>query len=56
MYVNPAFSLEVLPNRDSIAFMETYGFAQPGAASGAGLVAGAKKFYRGTLRYKGYCA
>merc|ERR1719181_465346 len=43
MTMNNAFTFEVLPNRDSTAFAELYG------------VADAPTFFRGTLRYKGFC-
>lgn len=41
--INNAFALDVLPNRDSTAFAELYGLAD------------APSFFRGTLRYRGYC-
>jgi len=41
--MNNAFTFEVLPNRDSTACAELYGVAE------------APTFFRGTLRYKGFC-
>lgn len=41
--INNAFALDVLPNRDSTAFAELYGLAE------------IPSFFRGTLRYRGYC-
>ncbi|XP_078716853.1 alpha-aminoadipic semialdehyde synthase, mitochondrial-like [Lampetra fluviatilis] len=39
----PGFSLEGLPNRDSLSYVKDYG------------VHGTTTFFRGTLRYKGFC-
>jgi alpha-aminoadipic semialdehyde synthase len=44
--VNPAFALEVIPNRDSIPYADKYGIAGPAL----------KTMFRGTLRYQGFCA
>lgn len=41
--LNNAFALDVLPNRDSTAFANLYGLAD------------APSFFRGTLRYHGFC-
>ncbi|CAE8595750.1 unnamed protein product [Polarella glacialis] len=41
--INNAFALDVLPNRDSTQFAELYGLAD------------APTFFRGTLRYRGFC-
>mmetsp|Transcript_71797 Transcript_71797/g.126776 ORF Transcript_71797/g.126776 Transcript_71797/m.126776 type:complete len:1110 (-) Transcript_71797:14-3343(-) len=41
--INNAFALDVLPNRDSTSFAELYGLAD------------APTFFRGTLRYRGFC-
>lgn len=41
--INNAFALDVLPNRDSTAFADLYGLSD------------APTFFRGTLRYRGYC-
>jgi len=41
--LNNAFALDVLPNRDSTAFAELYGLPE------------APTFFRGTLRYRGFC-
>lgn len=41
---NPAFSLEVLPNRDATPYADKYG------------IKAVPSIYRGTLRYRGYCA
>jgi len=41
--INNAFALDVLPNRDSTSFAELYGLAH------------APTFFRGTLRYRGFC-
>jgi len=43
MTLNNAFAFDVLPNRDSTAFAELYGLAD------------APSFFRGTLRYQGFC-
>lgn len=43
MTLNNAFAFDVLPNRDSTAFAKLYGLAD------------APSFYRGTLRYQGFC-
>lgn len=40
VYINPAFNLEVLPNRDSLPYMERYGLKS------------VQNMFRGTLRYK----
>jgi len=40
--IHPCFSMEVIPNRDSISYRETYGLQD------------AQTVFRGTLRYKGY--
>eukprot|EP01029_Cantina_marsupialis_P009904 TRINITY_DN227_c1_g1_i1.p1 TRINITY_DN227_c1_g1~~TRINITY_DN227_c1_g1_i1.p1 ORF type:complete len:894 (+),score=361.46 TRINITY_DN227_c1_g1_i1:87-2768(+) len=42
-FVNPAFNLEVIPNRDSVPYVELYGLE------------GISSMFRGTLRYGGYC-
>jgi len=41
--LNNAFALDVLPNRDSTTFAELYGISD------------APTFFRGTLRYRGFC-
>jgi saccharopine dehydrogenase-like NADP-dependent oxidoreductase len=41
--LNNAFSFDVLPNRDCTSFAELYGLVD------------APSFFRGTLRYKGFC-
>eukprot|EP00931_Biecheleriopsis_adriatica_P048173 TRINITY_DN27833_c0_g1_i1.p1 TRINITY_DN27833_c0_g1~~TRINITY_DN27833_c0_g1_i1.p1 ORF type:complete len:1140 (+),score=250.85 TRINITY_DN27833_c0_g1_i1:57-3422(+) len=41
--INNSFALDVLPNRDSTMFAELYGLTA------------APSFFRGTLRYRGYC-
>jgi len=41
--INNAFALDVLPNRDSTMFAELYGLAD------------IPTFFRGTLRFRGYC-
>ena len=38
--INPAFALEVLPNRDSLPYMEKYGIPE------------VSSMFRGTLRYE----
>jgi len=43
MTLNNAFAFDVLPNRDSTAFARLYGLAD------------APTFFRGTLRYQGFC-
>ena len=45
LHVNPAYALEVLPNRDSTAYADMYGIAGPALAH----------MFRGTLRYTGFC-
>lgn len=40
--IHPCFSMEVLPNRDSTAYVQTYGLSD------------AATVFRGTLRYKGF--
>ena len=42
IHINPALTLEQLPNRDSLAYVSTYGLED------------ATTMYRGTLRYKGF--
>jgi len=44
--VNPAFALEVIPNRDSLPYADKYGIAGPHL----------RTMFRGTLRYRGFCA
>ena len=44
--VNPAFALEVLPNRDALPYAELYGIAGPAL----------RDMFRGTLRYGGFAA
>eukprot|EP01083_Nonionella_stella_P092677 259497_1 len=41
-YIHPAFALEQLPNRDSLAYIEQYGLSD------------AQTMFRGTLRYAGF--
>lgn len=43
MTINNAFALDVLPNRDSTLFAELYGLAE------------IPTFFRGTLRFRGFC-
>ena len=45
-HLNPAFALEVIPNRDSMPYADKYGIAGPALRS----------MSRGTLRYSGFCA
>jgi saccharopine dehydrogenase-like NADP-dependent oxidoreductase len=42
VHINPAFCLEVLPNRDSLPYAELYGLQ------------GISSMFRGTLRYRGF--
>lgn len=42
--INPAFSIECLPNRDAIPYADKYGIAGPAL----------RTMFRGTLRYKGF--
>jgi saccharopine dehydrogenase-like NADP-dependent oxidoreductase len=44
--VNPAFALEVIPNRDALPYADKYGIAGPRL----------RGMFRGTLRYAGFCA
>lgn len=45
-YLNPAFALEMIPNRDSLPYGDKYHIAGPALRS----------MSRGTLRYAGFCA